>query len=87
MGRKHCVSCGNGTDALQLVYMAYGIGAGDAVFCPDMTFIASVEPACMLGAAPVFCDIEPDTYNLDPFRWKRISKAFWRRERFAPGQS
>lgn len=52
-----------------------------------MTFIASVEPACMLGAAPVFCDIEPDTYNLDPFRWKRISKAFWRRERFAPGQS
>ena len=66
VGRKHCVSCGNGTDALQLVYMAYGIGAGDAVFCPDMTFIASVEPACMLGAAPVFCDIEPDTYNLDP---------------------
>ena len=54
VGRKHCVSCGNGTDALQLVYMAYGIGAGDAVFCPDMTFIASVEPACMLGAAPVF---------------------------------
>lgn len=66
VGRKHCVTCGNGTDALQLVYMAYGIGAGDAVFCPDMTFIASVEPACMLGAAPVFCDIEPDTYNLDP---------------------
>lgn len=66
VGRKHCVSCGNGTDALQLVYMAYGIGAGDAVFCPDMTFIASVEPACMLGAAPVFCDIEPDTYSLDP---------------------
>lgn len=66
VGRRHCVTCGNGTDALQLVYMAYGIGAGDAVFCPDMTFIASVEPACMLGAAPVFCDIEPDTYNLDP---------------------
>lgn len=64
VGRKHCVTCGNGTDALHLAYLAYGVGKGDAVFCPDMTFIASVEPACMLGAAPVFCDIEPDTYNL-----------------------
>ena len=66
IGRKHCISCGNGTDALQLAYMAYGIGKGDAVFCPDMTFIASVEPACMLGATAVFCDIETDTYNIDP---------------------
>lgn len=66
VGRKHCITCGNGTDALQLAYMAYGVGPGDAVFCPDMTFIASVEPACMHGASPVFCDIEPDTYNLDP---------------------
>ena len=66
VGRKYCVSCGNGTDALQLSYMAYGVGPGDAVFCPDMTFIASVEPACMLGATAVFCDIEPDTYNLSP---------------------
>ncbi len=41
VGRKHCVSCGNGTDALMLVALAYGIGEGDAVFCPDMTFIAS----------------------------------------------
>lgn len=44
-GRKHCITCGNGTDALQLAFMALGIGAGDAVFCPDITFIASVEPA------------------------------------------
>lgn len=66
VGRKRCVSCGNGTEALQLAYMAYGVGEGDAVFCPDMTFIASIEPACMLGASPVFCDIEPDTYNLSP---------------------
>lgn len=66
VGRKHCISCGSGTEALQLAYMAYGIGKGDAVFCPDMTFIASVEPACLLGASPVFCDIEPDTYNLSP---------------------
>ena len=66
VGRKYCHGCGNGTEALQLAYMAYGIGVGDAVFCPAMTFIASVEPAAMLGATPVFCDIEPDTYNLSP---------------------
>lgn len=66
VGRKHCITCGNGTDALQLSFMAYKIGYGDAVFCPDMTFIASIEPACMLGASPVFVDIEPDTYNISP---------------------
>ena len=70
-GRKHCVSCANGTEALQLAFMAYGIKAGDAVFCPDMTFISSVEPAVMLGAAPVFCDIDPETYNLDPASLER----------------
>ena len=65
-GVKHCISCANGTDALQLIYMAYGIGPGDAVFCPDITFIATIEPACMLGATPIFCDITPDTYNICP---------------------
>lgn len=71
VGRKYCISCGSGTDALQLAYMAYGIGRGDAVFCPDMTFIASIEPACMLGATPIFCDIESDTYNIDPVSLKQ----------------
>ena len=66
IGVKHVVSCSDGTAALQLIYMANSIGAGDAVFCPDMTFIASIEPACLLGATPVFCDIEPGTYNIDP---------------------
>lgn len=66
IGVKHCITCGNGTDALQLIYMANGIGPGDAVFCPDMTFIASIEPAAMLGATPVFVDINPVSYNLDP---------------------
>lgn len=75
VGRKHCISCGNGTDALQLAFMAYGVGKGDAVFCPDVTFIASVEPACMLGATPVFCDITPDTYNLCPESLERQIKA------------
>ena len=66
VGMHHAISCGNGTEALQLIYMAYGIGAGDAVFCPDMTFIASIEPAVMLGAHPVFCDINLENYNIDP---------------------
>lgn len=64
VGRKYCISCSDGTSALQLIYMAYGIGVGDAVFCPDMTFIASIEPACLLGATPVFCDIDSVSYNL-----------------------
>lgn len=64
VNRRHCITCANGTDALQIAYMALGIGPGDAVFCPDITFVASTEPAKMLGATPVFCDIRPDTYNL-----------------------
>lgn len=66
VGVKHVVGCSDGTAALQLIYMAHEIGQGDVVFCPDMTFIASVEPACMLGATPVFCDIDRKTYNIDP---------------------
>ena len=75
VGRKYCVTCANGTDALQLAFMAHGVGKGDAVFCPDVTFIASVEPACLLGATPVFCDITPDTYNLSPESLERQIKA------------
>lgn len=66
IGRKYCISCGSGTDALMLAYLAYGVGKGDAVFCPDMTFIASIEPACLLGATPVFVDIDERTYNISP---------------------
>lgn len=65
VGRKHCISCSDGTAALQLIYMANNIGIGDCVFCPDMTFIASIEPACLLGATPVFCDIDSESYNID----------------------
>ena len=57
VGRKHCITCANGTDALQVAYMVAGIGRGDVVFCPDMTFIASMEPAKMIGAISVFCDM------------------------------
>ena len=75
VGRKHCISCANGTDALQIAYMLYGIGEGDAVFCPDITFISSTEPSKMLGATSVFCDIQPDTYNLCPESLERQIKA------------
>lgn len=75
VGRKHCITCANGTDALQIAYMVAGVGAGDAVFCPDMTFISSTEPAKMFGAASVFCDITPDTYTLCPESLERQIQA------------
>jgi dTDP-4-amino-4,6-dideoxygalactose transaminase len=64
-GVRHVVSCGNGTDALQLVLMAWGIGPGDAVFVPSFTFTATAEVVSLLGATPIFCDVREDTYNLD----------------------
>src|ERR1700722_925359 len=63
---RHALSCGNGTDALALPLMAWGIGAGDAVFCPSFTFAATPEVIPWTGATPVFIDILPDTYNIDP---------------------
>lgn len=74
-GRKHCITCANGTDALQIAYMVAGIGSGDAAFCPDMTFISSTEPAKMFGATSVFCDITPDTYCLCPESLERQIQA------------
>lgn len=65
VGTKHCVACANGTDALQLALMAWNIGEGDAVFVPDFTFFSSGEVASAVNAAPVFVDIEQDTYNID----------------------
>jgi UDP-2-acetamido-2-deoxy-ribo-hexuluronate aminotransferase len=65
-GAAHCVSCANGTEAVALPLMAWEIGPGDAVFCPSFTFAATGEVIPWLGASPVFVDIRPDTYNLDP---------------------
>jgi dTDP-4-amino-4,6-dideoxygalactose transaminase len=65
-GIKYAVSCANGTDAIALPLMAWGVGAGDAVFCPSFTFAATAEVVPWTGAEPVFVDILPDTYNLDP---------------------
>ncbi len=65
-GAGRALSCANGTDALALPLMAWEIGAGDAVFCPSFTFAATPEVIPWTGATPVFVDILPDTFNLDP---------------------
>lgn len=83
-GRRHCITCGSGTDALQAAFMVYGVGEGDAVFCPDITFIASTEPAYMLGATPVFCDIERGSYNLSPESLERQVKAVLEEGKLTP---
>lgn len=66
VGVKHCITCANGTDALMLALMAWNIGEGDAVFVPDFTFFATAEVASLVGATPVFVDVDPDTFNMDP---------------------
>ena len=65
-GVKHAVACANGTDALLLVLRAWGVGPGDAVFVPAFTFAATGEVVALAGAAPVFVDVLPDTFNMDP---------------------
>lgn len=65
VGVKHCISCGNGTDALTMMMMAWGIKEGDAVFVPDFTFFASGEIVSFEGATPVFYDVCEDTFNAD----------------------
>jgi UDP-2-acetamido-2-deoxy-ribo-hexuluronate aminotransferase len=64
-GAKYCISCANGTDALQIAMMALGIGPGDEVITPAFTYIATAEAAAVVGARPVYVDIDPETYNLD----------------------
>ena len=65
-GAAHALSCANGTDALTLVMMAWGIGPGDAVFVPSFTYVASAETPAQLGATPFFVDVLEDSFNIDP---------------------
>jgi UDP-2-acetamido-2-deoxy-ribo-hexuluronate aminotransferase len=64
-GAKYCIAVANGTDALQIVQMALGIGAGDEVITPGFNYIAAAETIAVLGAKPVYVDVDPRTYNLD----------------------
>jgi UDP-2-acetamido-2-deoxy-ribo-hexuluronate aminotransferase len=65
-GARHCITCANGTDALQIAQMALGIGPGDEVITPGFAYIATAETITLLGAKPVYVDIDPITYNIDP---------------------
>jgi UDP-2-acetamido-2-deoxy-ribo-hexuluronate aminotransferase len=64
-GARHVVTCASGTDALVLALRAMGIGAGDAVLCPSFTFCATAEVAALVGATPVFVDVDAKTFNID----------------------
>lgn len=65
VGKKYCITCANGTDALVLALKAWKIGEGDAVFVPDFTFFSSGEAVAAVGAVPVFVDVDRDTFNID----------------------
>jgi len=65
-GARHAIGCSSGTDALVLGLMALGVGRGDAVFVPTLTFASTAEAVALLGATPVFVDSLPDTFNIDP---------------------
>ncbi|MDB5434032.1 MAG: DegT/DnrJ/EryC1/StrS family protein [Phenylobacterium sp.] len=78
------LSCGSGTEALVLPLMAWGIGPGDAVFCPSFTFAATAEAMPLVGASPVFVDIDPQTYNLDPESLQAAIEAVKREGKLTP---
>lgn len=65
-GAKYCITCANGTDALQVAQMAVGVGPGDEVIVPAFSYIATAETPAVLGARPIYIDIDPKTYNLNP---------------------
>lgn len=76
VGVRHCISCASGTDAILMALMAKGIGPGDAVFTTPFTFIATAEVISLLGATPVFVDIDERTFNLDPVKLETAIKEF-----------
>ncbi len=79
-GARHAVTCSSGTDALLMPLLAWGIGPGDAVFTTPFTFISTAEVVALLGAVPVFVDIDPATYNMDPAKLALAIEAVTRRD-------
>lgn len=84
VGVKHCITCANGTDALQLALMAWGVGAGDVVFVPDFTFFACGEVVAAVGAKPVFVDVDIDTYNIDVCKLEMAVKDVIKKGEYVP---
>ncbi|MCJ8502998.1 DegT/DnrJ/EryC1/StrS family aminotransferase [Desulfatitalea alkaliphila] len=74
-GCRHAIGCSSGTDALLIALMAYGVGPGDAVVTSPFTFIATAEVIALLGATPVFADIDPRTFNIDAAKLEEVLKA------------
>ena len=70
VGVKHCITCANGTDAITIGLMTWGVGPGDAIFVPDFTFFSSGECPAYEGATPIYVDVDPYTYNMDPAKLK-----------------
>ncbi|HQT88661.1 MAG TPA: DegT/DnrJ/EryC1/StrS family aminotransferase [Acidiphilium sp.] len=83
-GAAHCVGVSSGTDALQIAMMAEGIGPGDAVFLPAFTYTATAEVPLLLGATPVFVDIDPATFQIDPAHLESRIKTILQASRLRP---
>src|SRR6516162_11236398 len=86
-GARHAVSCASGTDALVMVLMAKGVGPGDAVICPTFTFAATAEVVALVGATPVFADVEEASFNLDPDSLRGGARPWAQCQRGDPGRS
>lgn len=84
VGRKHCITCGNGTDALSMMLMVWDIKAGDAVFVPDFTFFATGEVVSFEGATPVFVDVDERTFNMDAKKLEEAIKAVQEEGKLTP---
>lgn len=84
VGVKYCISCANGTDAISVALWALGIGCKDAVFVPDFTFFSSGECPATAGAIPVFVDVLPSTYNLDPVKLEKAIKRVLSEGKYTP---
>jgi UDP-2-acetamido-2-deoxy-ribo-hexuluronate aminotransferase len=83
VGVKHAISCSSGTDALLMPLMAYRVGPGDAIFTTPFTFIATAEVVRLLGATPIFVDIDPHTFNIDPEALAQALAGLARNTRFS----
>ncbi|MCK9392781.1 MAG: DegT/DnrJ/EryC1/StrS family aminotransferase [Syntrophales bacterium] len=80
VGVRHAVGCASGTDALLMALMAYGVGPGDAIFTTPFTFVATAEVISLLGATPVFVDINPVNFNIDPVKLEKAILALQMRD-------